>query len=499
MSIVSIAVRKIRLPYTLALIFTGLGITYFNIPIGIKFTPELLLTLFLPALLFEGAMNINIRDFSKNIKSISLFASFGVAIAIILTGVVMHYIFSIPLSLGFLFGAMIVPTDPIVVLNIFKQLGISKNLSVIIEGESLFNDGTAIVFFKIILALIVSGEASIKMGIFEFLRVAFGGIAFGFILGYLFSMILKKINESFIQLTLTTILAYGSYLIAENLHISGVIAVVTSGLVTGNYATKFISPTSRITIASFWEYLGFILNSVVFLLIGEEFELFDLLRHSRPILIGFFIVIIARAISVYVLSFLINRIGESKFLNLISESIPMKWQHAVIWGGIHGGLSMVLALSLPPTLPERQFLITITFGVVFISLVLQGFTMAPLLDWLGLSGKKEKNQEYELLVAKTLMCSSAELELQRLFNSKIITKKVYAIYHRKFKYQRKIYERKINEILRKNPLLEKAQKAEVESAILLAKKSTLLDTVRKGLISDETMSSILEEIDKDLI
>ncbi|MBN1503276.1 Na+/H+ antiporter [Candidatus Woesearchaeota archaeon] len=496
-SIVAVAVRRIRLPYTLALLLTGLGITYFKIPLGIKLTPELLLTLFLPALLFEGAMNIDIQDFQRKIKSISLFASFGVGIAIVLTGVVLHYVFKLPLSIGFLFGAIIVPTDPIVVLNIFKQLGISKNLSVIIEGESLFNDGTAIVFFKIILALIISGEVSIKAGLLEFFRVAFGGIALGFLMAYLFSKLIKNIQESFIQLTLTTVLAYGSYLVAENIYVSGVIAVVTSGLVVGNYGSRFISPISKVTIASFWEYMGFIMNSIVFLLIGEEFEVFDLAYHIKPIFIGFLVVLIARAIAVYSLSFLINKIDDTRFLTRIDESIPSKWQHVIVWGGIHGGLSMVLALSIPEALPQRQFLITIAFGVVFISLVLQGLTMAPLLNYLKLIGDKGKNLQYERLVANTIMYSSAENEIKKLYDSKIISRKIYNKYSKEYQSKREKAEKEINQIIKKYPSLQHAQREEVLSAVKIVKKSTLLESFRKGLISEEVMNEINSEIERE--
>ncbi len=230
-SIVAIAVRRIRLPYTLALIITGLALTFFTFPatqgLAEQF-PELLLTLFLPALLFEGAMNINTEELSNNIKTITLLSVVGVTLSVIICGISIHYLLGLSWSLSFIFGALISPTDPIAVIRIFKELGVSKKLSTIVEAESLFNDGTGIIIFKIIVGLVASGVIDPKYAILEFVRLTFGGLVLGAFVGYLASRIIKNIDDRMIQISITTIVAYGGYILAENLSLSGVIAVAAS-------------------------------------------------------------------------------------------------------------------------------------------------------------------------------------------------------------------------------------------------------------------------------
>ncbi|MBD3203568.1 Na+/H+ antiporter [Candidatus Woesearchaeota archaeon] len=499
-SIVSLIARKFNLPSTLVLILTGLFLSFFDMDLGIHLTPELLLTLFLPALLFEGAMNIDFSEFRRNLKSISVFSIIGVLTSVFSAGFLVHYILKIPWQISFLLATMIVPTDPIAVLNIFKKLGVSKKLTTIIEGESLFNDGTSLVLFKLFLAGVVTGSFSIKSSLVGFARLFFGGIALGFLLGYLLSKILKRVDDSMIQLSLTTVLAYSSFLIAEKLGLSGVVCSVTSGLVIGNYATRFISPSSKISIASFWEFIGSILNSIVFLLIGIEISIDNLITHINPIVLAFVSIIAARAVSIYVLSFLINKIDDSKLITGIDEFIPLKWQHVIIWGGLHGGLSMVLALSLEQSIPNRDLLLSSVFGVVFISLVLQGTTMAKLLNFLNLSKTKTDPEiEYEKATADLIRTNASEDELEELWKKKLISKKIYKKFKSRIKRLKKKSEKNFDRIYDKFPELEKTQKKEVEKSLLISQKSSLIDAHKSGIISEKTKNRIVTEIDRKIV
>ncbi len=502
-STVAVLVRRIRVPYTLGLIFAGLIISYFQIPLGIHLTPELLLTIFLPGLLFEGAMNVDTDYLIRNIKSITLFAIFGLLLSVMAAGSVLHFVLGVPWEISFLFASMIAPTDPIAVIDIFRRLGVSKKLGVLIEGESLFNDGTGIVLFRIFLALVVTGSFSLTSGIFQFIKLALGGILLGFILGYLSSrLFFRKVKDTFIKLTLTTVLAYGSYLVAEHLGFSGVISTVVSGLVIGGYGFKFLSSQSKLEISSLWNYLGFILNSFVFLLIGVEIQVEDLISYVYPILMGFLAILIGRAIAVYLLSQLINRVDDSKLISGVNEFIPFDWQHVVVWGGLHGGLSMVLALSLPtdnPLLAQwRPFLLSTIFGVVFLSLVFQGTTMAPLLSKLGLSKKNERSEEYELEVARILMYDEAERELDKFRSTKIISRKMYNKISKDYKEMREEAEEKLSKMLEKHKEIEEEQKKEIEYSILIAQKNVLIEGGRKSLFSQKTLDKMLEEINKKL-
>ncbi len=500
-SIVSVIVRRIRMPYTLGLILAGLLISVFDIDIGLRLTPELLLTLFLPGLLFEASMNIDTEIMSRHIKSLSAFAVFGLFLSVMGTGSLLHFLLRVPWEISFLFASMIAPTDPIAVLAIFKNLGVSKRLSVLVEGESLFNDGTGIVIFRIILGLVTTGTFSLLEGVLQFVTFALGGLLLGFVLGYLASMIVRNLEDSLIQLTLTTVVAYGSYLIAEHLHYSGVIATVTAGLVAGAYGIRYLAPHARLKITSFWGYIGFLLNSFVFLLIGVELDILDLVTNIIPIIVAFVSVLVGRAFSVYFFSSIINRVGNLRFLTDHDEHIPRKWQHVIIWGGLHGGLSMVLVLSLPTDASGilgawRPFLLATIFGTVFLSLVFQGMTMAPLLKFLGLSGKKERSLEYEQAVAQLVLNNAGEKELNRMKNSKLISRKVFNRYRKQIVEGKEESENKICEMLKKYPEIEVEQIKDVESAILVAQKTALVRAFNKGHISKLTLDEQLLVIDE---
>ncbi|MBN2367770.1 Na+/H+ antiporter [Candidatus Woesearchaeota archaeon] len=502
-SVVSVIVRRIKMPYTLGLIFAGLTISVLKVPLGITLTPELLFFIFLPGLLFEGAMNIDTEQLFRNIKAISLFAVFGLLLSVFAAGSVFHYVLGVPWEISFLFAAMIAPTDPIAVLAIFKRLGVSKRLAVLLEGESLFNDGTGIVLFGLFLSLITTGTFSFRDGVLEFFKLVFGALILGVVIGYLASKVMKGLKDSLIKLTLTTVLAYGSFLVAEELHFSGVIATVTAGLVMGGYGLRYLSATTKLQISSFWSYLGFILNSIVFLLIGLEIEVTDLLGNIYPVAMAFASIIIGRAVAVYILSLAINKIDDSKIISGVDEHIPFNWQHVIVWGGLHGGLSMVLALSLPFGQSQildywRPFLLTTVFGTVFLSLVFQGVTMAPLLTWLNLSKKKKKSHEYETEVAKLIMYEVSEKELKRMKDSKIVSAKIYNELRKEYSGKKLSAEKKITEMLRKNPHIEAEQLKEVESSILNAQKLALIQGNRKGLFSEDTLESYLKEINEKL-
>ncbi len=500
----SVVARLLKIPYTLGLVMTGLMISALNIDLGIHLTPELLMTLFLPGLLFDGAMNINTDELYKNIKTVTLLAFFGIILSVFGGGFILHYLLNVPWEISFLFAAIIAPTDPVAVIAIFNRLGVSKKLGIILEGEALFNDGTGIVAYRIFLGLLLTGVFSVTAGLFEFVRLVFGGIVLGFILGYLSSRLLfrKIIEDPFIELTLTTVLAYGSYLIAEHLGFSGVISTVTCGLVIGGYGLKFLSPQTKMHVASLWSYLGFVLNSFVFLLIGFEIHIIDLIQDILPVFIGFISSLFGRVIAVYFIAHVISNVDDSKIISGVNETIPKKWRGAIVWGGLRGGLSMVLVLSLPigeNALLDawRPFLLTLVFGTVLLSLLFQGSTMGYLLKSLGLAGQNKRSEDYEFEVAKVLIYNASYKELTKLHEARIISKKIYERYKKKYLSIQSKSEAEIIRMLSKYPEIEDEQVKEVESSILVAQKSALLEGRKKGLYSEETLNKILETIDSD--
>jgi CPA1 family monovalent cation:H+ antiporter len=383
-AIIAMLAKRLRIPYTVSLVLGGLLLGVIHIPIlsplqpGNRpdwLTPDVILILFLPALVFEGSVKLDLQELLRNSVPLLLLANLGVLLAALVTGYVVHCLIGLPVLVALLFGAIISATDPISVLAIFKDLKVDKRLSLIMQGESLLNDGTAVVLFGILLGAVVAEKLSVPNGQY-FLAVA-GGAFLGAALGYLASRITGTVDDPQIEITLTTILAYGSYLLAYNLHLSGVIATASAGLMLGNFGAKRgMSARTRTAMQSFWEYISFVMNSLVFLLIGLEIHVRGLLQNWSSVVLAIGAVLLGRVVSVYLLVPLSNR---------FVEKIPIRWQHVAVWGGLRGALALALALSLHTTFPYREQILNLTFGVVIFSIVVQGLTIKPLLRLLKLA------------------------------------------------------------------------------------------------------------------
>ena len=425
-SLIAMVTRRLRIPYTIALVFGGVLIDVIHVPIieyvggevsahGHWLTPEIIFMVFLPGLLFEAGININVRRLLANLGPILLIAVLGVVVATVSTAYLVHWMTGLALGVALVFGALISATDPISVLALFKELGVSKRLAVLVEGESLFNDGTAVVLFQILLAGAVTGDFDAAQGVLRFLVVALGGAAIGLGLGYVVSRVTERIDDPQVEITLTTILAYGSFLLAEHFHLSGVIATVAAGLMIGNFGAEVgMSSRTRVALWSFWEYVGFVINSLIFLLIGIEVHVLNLADYWGPIALAIVAVIAGRALAVYPLAPLASR---------MSESIPMKWRHVMFWGGIHGGVSLALAMSLAPDFPERGLVLAMTFGVVAFSIVVQGLTVPPLMKAIGVEMGAES--ELDRSRVKQMAVSAALDELDELRRDHVISSATY--------------------------------------------------------------------------
>ncbi len=334
-SVIAVIAKRIGIPYTVALVLGGLLLSVVHLPALAPLhqgnrpdwlTPDVILTLFLPALLFEGSLKIDLRHITTDIVPLLLLANLGVLIATLVTGFVINYAVGMSLIVALLFGSMVSATDPISVLSIFREVAVDERLSVLVEGESLLNDGTAVALFQILLASAVGGGVGLVWGAGQFLLSVVGGALMGLALGYFVSKLTKRIDDAQIEITFTTILAYGTFLLARHLHLSGVIATVAAGLVIGNFAAKTgMSARTLTALRSFWEYASFIINSLVFLLIGLEVRLGGVLRAWKPILIAVAAIFLGRILTVYTLV---------PLSNLFSKPISFVWQHVLVWGWI---------------------------------------------------------------------------------------------------------------------------------------------------------------------
>ena len=387
-AIIAMLAKRLRIPYTVSLVVGGLLLGVIRIPIPMLsplqaghrpdwLTPDMILILFLPALVFEGSVKLDVRDLIRDSVPLLLLANAGVLLAALVTGFLVHWLIGLPLLIALLFGSIISATDPISVLAIFKDLRVDKRLSLIMEGESLLNDGTAVVLFGILFGAVVAEKLSVPKSVEQYVLAVVGGAILGSTLGYLASRMTETADDPQVEITLTTILAYGSYLFAYHLHMSGVIATASAGLMLGNFGSKEgISPRARIAMQSFWEHISFVMNSLVFLLIGLEIHVRELLQNWTSVLLAIGAVLLARILSVYLLVPLSNR---------FAEKIPFRWQHVAVWGGLRGALALALALSLNSAFPYREQILNLTFGVVIFSILVQGLTIKPLVKLLRLA------------------------------------------------------------------------------------------------------------------
>jgi CPA1 family monovalent cation:H+ antiporter len=382
-SATAVVIKWVRVPYAVALVIAGLIIGLSKVMPPVSMTPELVLLIFLPALLFEASWNMDIEALRRDWLSIGVLATVGVIVCMFAVASILHFVGGMNMQTSLLFGAMVSATDPVSVIALFRQMGIDKRLTMILEGESLFNDGTAVVMFQMMLVLALSGgEFSLANTVGSFCFVVFGGAILGAITGYAASRITSAFDDHLLEITLTMVTAYGSYLLAGYLHVSSIIAVVAAGIVVGNYGSRTgMSTTTRFAVNSFWEYAAFLVNSLLFLLIGLQVQLPLLIKHANVIGLGVLAVFAARLLVVY---------GICPFVSSKRLPIPGKWRHLMFWGGLRGALVMALALSLPLAFPAREAIINMTFGVVLFTLLVPGLTMEPLVRFLGMAPKEEK-------------------------------------------------------------------------------------------------------------
>jgi CPA1 family monovalent cation:H+ antiporter len=390
----AIALKRLRFPFTVGLVIIGLVAGWLGNQIPglailqkITLSHELILFLFVPPLVFESALNMNSRMLFRNLGPVAMLAVPGLLLSTGIVGFLLSWLTPLELPQALLFGAMISATDPVAVIALFKEFGVPNRLTILVEGESLFNDASAIVTFNLILAVSASGvfgAATLVQGLFQAIVVFAGGILVGTILAAMMAYSLTWAEENaLLQATVSGIVAYLAFIIAERgFHVSGVIAVMTAGLMVGWLNSNRVKPEVRAFLHEFWEYASFLANSTIFLLIGSSTAVFIEMTDREAyfwssifwaIAAGLF----ARAAVVYTLIPVVNWLSKS-------EPIDWRYQTVSFWGGLRGAVALALALSLASDFPHRDLIGVLTLAVALFTIISGGLTMGNLLHALKL-------------------------------------------------------------------------------------------------------------------
>jgi CPA1 family monovalent cation:H+ antiporter len=374
-AVVAMLTRRLHLPYSVGLVAAGIVLAAVPFAPRIALTKDLLFTVLLPPLLFEAAYYINWRELRRNLPVISVLATLGVVISAGLTAAGMHYLMHWEWISAVAFGILIAATDPVSVISTFKDAKAHGRLLVLIEAESLFNDGTAAVGFAAVVAIATGQQVgSVQIGV-RLLESIGGGILCGGIVALGALVLAGRTTDHLVEITFTTVAAYGSFLFADHFGFSGVLATITAGLVMSNSTwIDAISPRGKEAVQTFWEYAAFVANSLVFLLIGMHEAHQNFFAVWVPAVVAIALVTLGRAAAIYPCCLLFSR---------STLRVTARHQHILFWGGLRGALALALALGLSSAIPQSETIIAVSFAVVAFSVFVQGLTIAPLLREMG--------------------------------------------------------------------------------------------------------------------
>jgi CPA1 family monovalent cation:H+ antiporter len=517
-SLTSPLMKKIRFPHSVFLVIVGLAIgiaskwLYIHteagwiqeIMLGIngfQLSSDAILFIFLPTLIFESSYNINSRELIKDLPYILILAVPALLISIFTVGFSLHYFVGLDLQVSLLFGALISATDPVAVIAIFKELGAPKRLTLLVEGESLFNDATSVVIFTIFLGLFTSAESfpvgsSLLTGAGRFIAVFTGGILVGLVLGYFFSFILGMIRHNApVEILLTTMLAYLSFIIAEHyFHVSGVISTVTAGLLLGSFGRTKISLETHEFMENFWETMAFSANSILFICIGLlslPFLSLSIIADLPQLLIAIVAINVGRAVPIFSLLPLLSSI---RFV----ERISAKFMTVLWWGGgLRGAIAIALALSLIGSrLPEsyQKTVMLFTFGTVIFTMLVNALSIRRLISWLGID-----------------RLSRDELYSQKMgmLHCKRIAERVIRLRSERSKHYPDIYNRIINDYREEEEKLHLElagcsgmTDAEKYNALLreslLIEKSSYFESFANSELTGVSLRDLQSEVDREL-
>lgn len=497
---VAVVSKRFKFPYTVALVIAGFGASALGDIVDVEISPDLILALLVPPLLFEATLHLPWGKLKADLTPILLFALLGTFAGTLLLGALVKSTLGLPWAAAFAFGALISATDPVAVIAFFKALGAPKRLSVLVEGESLFNDAVAVVAFGLAVAAADGGDFSAGDAVVQFIVVSAGGLAVGLGLGYLVaSVFLARVDDPLIETSTTLAVAYGSFLLAEefgrifgdpDFHFSGILAVVAAGLMVGNVGFQNTSPSTRLTLEHFWELLTFLVNSLVFLVIGLTISLDSLRGELGAVLIGVVGVLVLRVVLVYGLAEVAAYIQPQR-------RIPTAYRHVMVWAGLRGAISLALVLTITVDDFSESVVATVqamTFGVVLFTLLIQGTTITGLMNRLGLSGTVENEMIQQRHQARIHMTRAGQSEVARLGAEGVLFSDMAQSLGRTYQREIREHSSKLRSHFGQHPELEVSMLLQARREALTAEQTALTEVLRTGLIDTAVAEELAVEV-----
>jgi CPA1 family monovalent cation:H+ antiporter len=484
-SAVAISAKRISVPYNVALVVVGLLLVLMNVLPETPMEPGVVLMVFLPILVVQGALSADASSMRQSARPILALAGPGVALSLLGTATLASWLIGLPFPVSLLLGAVLAITDTVSVLLAFRSVRVPRRLAAIMEGESLFNDGTALVLVSVASTVVLVGHvdpaAITRMLVIAIVAGALVGIGFG----TLGAIVLRRAPDDLTAILASLVIVFATSLVADHLEGSPVIAVVLAGVLIAHEMRARLEPSRVLALQGFWDTAGFVLNVWLFLLVGMQLRSELLFREAGPIALAVIALHVGRAVAVY---------GCFAALRLVRrDDVPVRWQHVMVFGNIKGALSMAAVLALPQNVPYRDRLIAIVFGVTLVTLVTQALPFRALLKWLGLAGTgggELADQSRAVLIG----ARRAQAELDSLLAAGLLSRREHA--ERWAAFQRDIIG--AERTLRVEHGTEVGADVAVH-AVLSAQKTAILDAARRGLITEQTASTHVAALDEQIV
>lgn len=505
-AVLSMATRRVRIPFPVTLVTVGMVLGYLirQVPElrplnAIQLTPEVLTYIFLPTLTFHAAFTLDARLVMRNLMPILALAIPATLLSAVVAGIGLHWALGMPLAVAVVFGALISSTDASAVLAVFREVGAPKRLRILAEGENLLNDATSIVLFKQLLLVVGAGAAAVAFtpglviaGFGQFIVTFVGGLLVGVGAGLVCGKLVAMIDDDdLIEILLTTVIAFLAYLAADRVfNVSGVMAVVATGFVLGGWGRTKYTPDTLHYLENFWGYLAYIVNALTFLLVGLLVDLGDVRQHLGSIAVAVVVALLGRAVGIFTVFPFVNRLPAV-------EKADLRYQSVMVWGGLRGALTLVLALSLPPEFPMRHQIITVTLGVVLFSLLVQGLSLEVVMRYLGLH-RASLPELYVLHEGRLQAKQKAKQVVPELRRGGMFRELVVEQLESNYNTAEQDLRASIN-ALRQHPALGIDEELKlITRGYLLAEKRAYLEMFQQGQLSEKALKELQHSVELQL-